>query len=263
MNKKDQPINLLWTGGWDSTFRFLQIVIDYKQPVQPYYIIDTGRDSTLIEIDTRHNIINEVIDRYPYAKALILPTKFTSLAEVASYTDISDKFSVLKNEMHIGSQYGWLPMFARQHGIDDLELSLEKSDRVTHFNDMDLYEPLGNHPAGRVYQMKRSIPEENPKSIYKCFHFPLLDYTKIDMLEHSKNHGYFDILNLSWFCFTPINGKPCGLCNPCKSVVIEGLEHRMPPLSLFRNKYHKAFEAADLVKKTAKRQVRKVFPGYY
>jgi len=262
MNTTDQPINLLWTGGWDSTFRFLQIVIDYKHPVQPFYIIDTGRDSTLIEIDTRNDIIQRVKERYPFTADLILPTKFSSLAEVVPNKEINEKFNVLKSEMHIGSQYGWLPMFARQHGIDDLELSLEKSDRVTHFNDMDLYEPVAGHPAGNVSKMKDSISDDNPKSIYKYFHFPLFDFTKIDMREHSKEQGYFDILNHSWFCFTPIKGKPCGLCNPCKNVVVEGLEHRMPPESLLRNKYHKAFEAAALVKKTAKRQVRKVFPNY-
>jgi len=150
-NMTNQPINLLWTGGWDSTFRFLQIVLDYKHP---------------------------------------------------------------------------------------------------------------NHPAGHVYQIKRSLSDEHPKSIYKYFRFPLLDFTKIDMLEHSKRRGYFDILNLSWFCFTPINGKPCGLCNPCKTAVHEGMDHRLPSESLLRNKYHKAFETAALIKKTAKRQVRKVFPEY-
>ena len=258
----NQPINLLWTGGWDSTFRFLQIVLDYKYPVQPYYIIDTSRGSTLIEIDTRNEIIKKVIDRYPFAKELILPTHFSSLAEVVTSPDISDKFQVLKNEMHIGSQYGWLPMFAGQHGLYDLELSLEKSDRVTHFNDMDLYEPVQNHPAGHVYQIKRSLSDEHPKSIYKYFRFPLLDFTKIDMRKHSKRRGYFDILNLSWFCFTPIKGKPCGLCNPCRTAVQEGMDHRLPSESLLRNKYHKAFETAALIKMTAKRQMRKVFQEY-
>ena len=48
--KESKPINLLWTSGWDSTFRLLQLVVEQKVSVQPIYIIDTGRASTLTEI---------------------------------------------------------------------------------------------------------------------------------------------------------------------------------------------------------------------
>ena len=127
---KDQPIKLLWTGGWDSTFRFLQILIDFKHQVQPYYILDTGGGSTLIEIETRNKIISEVKSRFPFTKNLILPTKFSSLAEIEENEGISAKFASLKSEMHIGSQYEWLPKYAYQHQLEGLELSLEKSDRI-------------------------------------------------------------------------------------------------------------------------------------
>ena len=37
---KTEPIKLLWTGGFDSTFRILYILVVEKKHVQPYYIID-------------------------------------------------------------------------------------------------------------------------------------------------------------------------------------------------------------------------------
>jgi len=45
----DGPVvNLLWTGGWDSTFRLLQLILDTRATIQPVYVIDTARRSSLI-----------------------------------------------------------------------------------------------------------------------------------------------------------------------------------------------------------------------
>ena len=32
---------LLWTGGWDSTFRLLSLLLREQREVQPYYILDS------------------------------------------------------------------------------------------------------------------------------------------------------------------------------------------------------------------------------
>jgi len=262
MNPNIIPTHLLWTGGWDSTFRLLQLLIDYRKPVVPYYIIDTSRASTLTEIDTRHSIIQMVINRYPYTAELILPTQFYSLGDIKKNDDITSKFKMLKDELHIGSQYDWLSRFAGQFGIKNLELSIEKSDRNTHFKDVSIFKKIVDLSAGVVYKVDELLPESHPKSIFKPFLYPLLEYYKTDMKKHSIDKGYDDILNLSWFCFTPINGRPCGLCNPCKNVVVEGLGHRLPKDALFRNRYSSAYNAMAKLEKTARRQVRKVFPDF-
>ncbi len=64
--------NVLWTGGWDSTFRVLELVIMKKEMVQPHYILDEDRASTqkelhaydldlCIEYDSRPKIDHPVI----------------------------------------------------------------------------------------------------------------------------------------------------------------------------------------------------------
>ena len=50
MRANNQPINLFWTGGMDSTFRLIQLTVVYNKVVQPYYIIDPNRNSILFEI---------------------------------------------------------------------------------------------------------------------------------------------------------------------------------------------------------------------
>jgi len=56
-------VNLLWTGGWDSTFRLLYLVFVEKRRVQPYYIVDTERRSTLNELKTMHLIREKRLQR--------------------------------------------------------------------------------------------------------------------------------------------------------------------------------------------------------
>ena len=46
------PLKILWTGGWDSTFQLLQLLIDQKVSVTPFYLIDEERRSTGVEIIT-------------------------------------------------------------------------------------------------------------------------------------------------------------------------------------------------------------------
>lgn len=58
MEKAD--IFILWTGGWDSTFRLIQIQKEYTDEpivVQPVYISGAGRKSEAIEIDAMNEML--------------------------------------------------------------------------------------------------------------------------------------------------------------------------------------------------------------
>jgi hypothetical protein len=46
----DECIKILWTGGWDSTFRVLYAALVDGKRVEPHYIVDTGRPSSLHEL---------------------------------------------------------------------------------------------------------------------------------------------------------------------------------------------------------------------
>ena len=56
MADKTEAANLFWTGGWDSTFRLLQLVVEQGRLVQPYYIIDPNRLSLRHEIKAMSDI---------------------------------------------------------------------------------------------------------------------------------------------------------------------------------------------------------------
>ena len=61
MQDQTEPINLFWTGGWDSTFRLLQLIIVFRKRVQPYYIIDTTRKS----VQNEKQAINKIRELRP------------------------------------------------------------------------------------------------------------------------------------------------------------------------------------------------------
>src|SRR6478672_10747010 len=72
---RDTPVNLFWTGGWDSTFRLLQLLLEHRLPVAPVYLIDDTRASTQFEFDTMDAIRDALFDAYPRAHALLRPTQ--------------------------------------------------------------------------------------------------------------------------------------------------------------------------------------------
>jgi len=64
--------------------------------------------------------------------------------------------------------------------------------------------------------------------------FPLLQITKYDMKEIATKFKFIELLNETWFCNFPINGKLCGTCSACMRVMEMKLSERMPLISKIR-----------------------------
>ena len=231
--------NLLWTGGLDSTFRLLQIVLEQRQKVQPFYLIDDTRPSTLMELKTIKHIKNKVIKRFPEVKNNILPTKFFAVADIASNTEISDSFQQLKAIRHIGTQYDWLARFCFEQKLNNLELGVIKKGEVTEFGESlsQSFATLVTEKETNVFLLdKTKIKTEKDQlhfEVFKFYHFPILHLSKKEMLAKAYQNGWKEIIDLTWFCHKPKNNKPCGKCNPCRTVVSEGLSDKIPALNRF------------------------------
>ena len=53
---RDVPVQLFWTGGWDSTFQLLRLLLDQRAPVVPYYLLRDRRTSTTHELEAMERI---------------------------------------------------------------------------------------------------------------------------------------------------------------------------------------------------------------
>jgi len=117
-------------------------------------------------------------------------------------------------------------------GLQDLELSIHKDDKAQVFVENDV--ELVKEENDEYYRLSEnpSLPE---LKLFSYFTFPLLEMTKLEMAEKAKESGFSHIMEETWFCYNPLkDGKPCGVCNPCKYTREEGLGRRVPDATLSR-----------------------------
>lgn len=211
---------LFWTGGWDSTYRLLEIVTKNKEKVQLIYIKDLQRKSLNKEIEVINKILNKIYESYPYTKELILPIKIFCRENITISEKVNKSYLSIKNFTNIGSQYEWLAALCENENLKNVELCIFKNERTDllfrlsqdRFDNIEEYEEL-----------KNAI-----KTLYENFQFPILNINKIDIFHESKKNNWLDIMKMTWFCHKPKNGNPCGKCNPCMITISEGLGYRIP-----------------------------------
>jgi hypothetical protein len=215
-----QSVDLLWTSGWDSTFRLLHLVLRERRAVQPYYVTDPDRPSTAMEIEAQEAIRGALARRDPAAAALVLPSRIVDRSSLAEDAEIAAAFLRLKQRSYIGYQYDFLAKLARSHGLDALELAVHRDDKLIAHLDGHVVEENG------VWLVADDAPAD--LDFLRPFRFPVLTLTKLDMQQRAREGGFSDLMGLTWFCHYPVNGAPCGSCNPCRSTVAEGLGWRVP-----------------------------------
>jgi len=220
-------VKLLWTGGWDSTFRLLQLLLRDRVRVIPYYLEDHTRPSTDTELATMARIAARLHEEFPHTRELLQPIRRAAVADIVVDDDIAVALRAIRRRSFIGSQYAWLPAFCRQHALDGMELGVHVDDKVQAL--LRGYVVETAHPAGfnsvRVDPARAGSPEH---TLFGAFGFPLFGVDKRDIERQSRAAGWDGIMEMTWFCHRPVRGKPCGLCAPCVYTIEEGLARRVP-----------------------------------
>ena len=235
---KMHTINVLWTGGLDSTFRILELS-QLPVVIQPYYIWDQTRGSIKQELRAMKRIAADV-RLHPQTKASLLPIKIIHDAEIAKNAAITHAWKILHERYSLGSQYDYLARFAFQHGLK-LEVGLESSARskATTAINSESNIVLNNINTGgekvSFYQIDESASSPEGILIFQNLILPasLWHMSKLDEVEAYRAWGYGDTITKTWFCHRPVFGLPCGHCNPCKDCLNEGLAFRVPRLGYY------------------------------
>lgn len=233
-NKVSNPlVKLLWTGGFDSSYRVVQLS-KFDVTIQPFYLL-SGRKSEQHELNAISAITDDIRNN-PKTKCKILPLIKVNISDIEPDNKISKDYHSLKARTAIGPQYDWLARFAKIH--NGLELSVEKSDLGKTVNCVRNNGKLKLTTKGDVqyYVIDKKDSDADLITVMGNYHFPypMFDMTKLDMLEDYKHLGFEETMKKTWFCHTPIKGEPCGLCHPCKTVITDGLGFRMTPSGLKR-----------------------------
>ena len=222
------PVHLLWTGGWDSTFRLLELLLLHRLPVIPHYLSDPTRPSTQTELATMKRIGEYVRAVHPRTDALLHPVRVVAVGDVPADPESIEALRRIRTQLFIGDQYAWLPAYCRHAAIDDMELGVHVDDKVQAL--LRDFVTGFEHPAG--YHSVHVDPGHAgtaEHTLFRWFSFPLFHIDKRGIDREANAEGWAPIMEMTWFCHTPVHGQPCGTCAPCVFTIQEGLARRVPP----------------------------------
>ncbi|MFY4729963.1 hypothetical protein [Nitrospira sp. BLG_2] len=169
-DSSDNCIRILWTGGWDSTFRVLYVSLVDGKRIEPHYIVDTTKPSSLRELQTISDIRSLLKTSHQEAYERIAPLQITSATEILEDPDISNAWKRLKQRSHLGYQYDWLARYAKSKQLTPLELSVHVDDKLYDF----LKGQMEQTQSGG-YRLQDHITGD--ESIFARFEFPILEFT--------------------------------------------------------------------------------------
>lgn len=230
-----ETVNILWTGGLDSTYRIIELS-RLSIVIQPFYILDNNRKSVQQELKAMKRITID-IERNPNTRAKLLQLKTIDKSDVSEDIVITKAWLVLNKKYALGSQYDFLARFAKQYNLK-LEVGLEKSERSKAANAIKnetvilLKEKIIKDKVYSVYTIDPLNSSNEGVSVFQNLLLPasLWNMTKLEEVEMYRKLGYEKTINKTWFCHSPIFGLPCGHCNPCKDCLNEGMAFRVPKL---------------------------------
>lgn len=220
---------LYWTGGYDSTYRLCEMLIVEKKKVQPLYVtvpLDNDcvteeackklwvRRNRKEEREAMNQIVKLIHTNFPYTRKTLLPTIEIKKEIADSEFNMEFEEQFYKNNLwprkRKKHQYLFLAKFAYYHKkfIDIGVLGIHKQSTFGKYlkknlidKNNNLYIRDVNHPLGYLL-------------------FPLYGRTKEDLLVSAKKYKFDNILNLTWSCWFPKNGKPCKKCPMCRERII-------------------------------------------
>jgi hypothetical protein len=229
--------NVLWTGGWDSTFRVLEILLVRKNPVQPHYVLDPRRRSSLLELQAMQAIRERMGEREPEAGERLEPVRLASIYDLPEDPTTRERLRALRERAHLGHQYEFLARYAAKEGLNDLELSIHSHRDGVYgplFFVRDHLTRVEDDNGGYWCLDPRAITADPALALFAPFRFPLLRRTKQQMQHEARAMGVLDLMHLTWFCHTPVRQKPCGRCPPCIQAIEEGMRDRVSLRALGR-----------------------------
>ena len=230
-------IKILWTGGWDSTFRIVSLA-DKNVIIEPIYLLN-NRKCEPHELHAINTIANE-LKKSKSTKFTLNKLKTIKSSDVKSDKNITDGYKNLADEMHLGGQYEWLARFANLQAYKGIELSIHKDDKA-----YKVIKAFGkvkkvSKQYGSYYELDINKSHNDLVKVFGNFKYPLFNLNKKRMKRLTDYWGYSSIMTKTWFCHDPFNDEPCGICMPCIYSMEEGMSYRFSEEAIIRyNKLRK------------------------
>lgn len=235
--RKDQAmkcVNILWTGGWDSTFRMVELSMQ-DLTVQPVYCV-TKRYSCEIEKKAMKEMLSELRSK-AQTKAKINDIEFVDVESIPENQEITMAYHRISQKVRLGIQYEWLSRLSTLYPM--IEIGVEKPSGEYSGIVTAVENDGGFINNGETYVVDESAASDDIKLVFGRMSFPIVDRTETDMLEFIKSIGYEDFMEKIWFCHEPIGGRPCGFCRPCQQKMECNMQWLLPEVAQKRYRVYK------------------------
>lgn len=225
-SNKEKVVYLFWTGGYDSTFRLCQALIDENKIVQPYYInykIDNCKTCKLErrnrkqELKSINTILKMIKEQFPEKEQHILPIKLVD--SINENLNITNEF--YKKKLHNSHRkYNQYEAMARYSKQINKNIEIGTVGIIGDGNGKLPNDRWGIYLRQHIVNNNGHYVDVNKNSPITNLRFPLAYLSKSDMKDMAINGNYYNILSQSWSCWYPKNGQPCGRCNMCRDRII-------------------------------------------
>lgn len=227
-------VNILYTGGLDSSYTMMYFS-KFPVEIQPYYLKD-HRKSEEYELRAIHSIIEDIKNN-PGTKATVNDLITKPVYEIKPDPVIQKAYRYMFKTVGFGKQYGFIARFAKQEKIDGLFISLV-FNKDTKPNMIVRNSPgleFINDEGMEYHKLNREGTEEHLYTLFEHVLFPpSFMHSKEQEIEEMKKLGFEDSIKKTWFCFWPVDGKPCGTCPPCRDLMHIGMTWRLPEEAIKR-----------------------------
>ena len=235
---------VLWTAGWDSTYRVADLVLTHRRTVQPWYVVDPERRSAGIELDRIRRLTGLMGDLDADAPGRILPIETRQLADLPRRPDVEAAARRVGAVRPLGAQHTWLPLLAIAEGLDDLELGWE-ADFLHRFLPLESFSRNSGEAPDDWYYLSEGATDPDRYALMGRFRYPLITVTKVQMMELARERGFERVMAQTWSCRWPtLFRRPCGQCVPCSEARVAGMGHRVAPDTPLHRSAHKLHWAA-------------------
>ncbi len=186
LNTHEEVVKLLWTGGFDSTFRLLELSRQ-NCVVQPIYLYGDGRRSINYEIRAMERIL-DLVSKYPETQAEILPLIKVDIATIPQNKKITLAYQNIIKENKLGSQYEWIARYAAVNPKVELCVEKERAQGIGY-----LQKIIGKEGSivatGNIHNFKVETTSHDVRLLLDNVLFPIINKTEIDMINTLKNWG--------------------------------------------------------------------------
>ena len=231
-----QQVNILWTGGWDSTFRLVQLQKSGGQLIiSPIYVSGDNRKSESKEIQVMRDLLPEI--RNLNKNNIINDLKIIDKASIPDIPTITAAYKRICDKVRIGSQYEYLSRLAASY--PGIEIGVEAPNGE--FSGCNAaIDMLGAIKAyNGVYIIDTEVSSEDLVTLFGNMQFPIIKTTETQMTELIHIWNCEDIMKKIWFCHSPINDLPCGFCRACQQKMECEMEWLLPSKGQKRYKVYK------------------------